>query len=460
MSANTPLLFPSFFSYALRRLLVVLSLGDGVAQLLRQVVHERQHAVALPLLLLIRAPSLRRRRRRVPVPVHGAHLGEAHRARVRLAVQHRFLQRRGGGRGLLVLVRAVELVQAVLRLLDELQRRVVLLRERQELLVLLLALARGVAYGLVQLLHLGLQAGHLRGDHLHALLRLGDERAGRLHLPLEVLLLVRARGEVLVAEALLRVVRLLLALQDAHHVLDHLDDLREVHGLRLQRVGDQRELRAVRRLRREGRDEVVRAARALDAGALLQQALLRERERLLEEVQGIVIVEDLNRLADARDLLRARLRAHVPLLLLRAALRGEVREEGLRLAQLLGGVLNVVLPSRDGHRQGAGALGLGLDRGARGRDLRLLRRLQVREAARGLLLVRDRAVQVLVHVLLHRLQDAHDLARLAAVGPEGVLRASQEGQHALALDLVEARALHDGREALAGARLQQGLAHA
>ena len=30
----------------------------------------------------------------------------------------------------------------------------------------------------------------------------------------------------------------------------------------------------------------------------------------------------------------------------------------------------------------------------------------------------------------------HDLARLAAVGPVGVLRAGEEGQHALALDLV------------------------
>ena len=52
----------------------------------------------------------------------------------------------------------------------------------------------------------------------------------------------------------------------------------------------------------------------------------------------------------------------------------------------------------------AAALRLRLDRGRGGRDLLLLRVSKLLEARRGLLLVGDSAVQVLVHLVLHRLR--------------------------------------------------------
>merc|ERR1719159_1452428 len=110
-----------------------------------------------------------------------------------------------------------------------------------------------------------------------------------------------------------------------------------------------------------------------------------------------------------------------PLALLRGALRREVREELLQVAELLGGVVDVVSGSHDAHRELAGALRLRLDRRRGGRDLRLLPRRELREARRGLLLVADRAAEVLVHLVLHRLQDPNDLAGRRAVVPKRVL---------------------------------------
>merc|ERR1719498_896807 len=57
--------------------------------------------------------------------------------------------------------------------------------------------------------------------------------------------------------------------------------------------------------------------------AVRRRALL-EAEGLLEQVQSVIVVENLDRLADRRDLLRADLAALLPLRLLRRALSREV----------------------------------------------------------------------------------------------------------------------------------------
>ena len=94
----------------------------------------------------------------------------------------------------------------------------------------------------------------------------------------------------------------------------------------------------------------------------------------------IVVVQDLDRLADSGDLLRAHRLALGPLLLLQRALGCQVRQEGLRLLHLRGRVLDVVRGGRDGHREVAAAHGLRLDGLAGGGDLCVLRRGELLEA--------------------------------------------------------------------------------
>ena len=106
------------------------------------------------------------------------------------------------------------LEQAVLCFVNQLQRRVALLLENDEVRVLLLALLRGLGDGFVQSLDLLLQLRDLlrrRGALRRGLL---DERLARGDGLLGVFLLRAALFQVLVAERLRRIVVSLLLLED------------------------------------------------------------------------------------------------------------------------------------------------------------------------------------------------------------------------------------------------------
>merc|ERR1719395_47443 len=470
----------------LRSLLLVLRGRQVTAQLLHEHVHERHDPVALAVLLLVSTPRLRRRRGRGVVERVGPNLGvhRLRRARDHLRRRRRdhvrparcgedlLLLRELLRRRFLVHGRAVELEQSVLRFVNQLQRRVALLLENDEVRVLLLALLRGLGDGFVHSLDLLLQLRDLlrrRGALRRGLL---DERLARGDGLLGVFLLRAALFQVLVAERLRRIVVSLLLLEDFLHTIDHRKHLREVNLLRLQADFKQFELRRVRRTLARHRGN--HTANAGDDGrrrSLLQQAELPrgsggchrfKGQGLLEEVQRVVIVQDLDRLADGGDLLCANLAALVPLLLLRRALRRQVREERLQVVQLLRRVLDVVGGRHDAHGQLAAALRLRLNRGRGGRDLLLLCGSKLLEARRGLLLVGDSAVQVLVHLVLHRLQDPDNLARRRAVVAERVLLPRQERQDQVPLVIIDGqRGVHDLRHPCGRRlRLQKRLAHA
>merc|ERR1719446_27021 len=180
----------------LRRLLVVLRLGAVVLELLLKVLDQRNHAVALAVLRRVRAPRLRRRRG------SSTERGDLH--------EHRRISSR---RLLLRQVRAVELEQLLLRLLQQLLRHVVLSHELRVLRMLRLALLRSLRDSLVEVLDLGLSRRDLVRRGRARLLRLLDERRARRDRVLEVLLRRLALLEILVAEGLLRVVILLLRLE-------------------------------------------------------------------------------------------------------------------------------------------------------------------------------------------------------------------------------------------------------
>merc|ERR1719473_2526259 len=125
----------------------------------------------------------------------------------------------------------VELGEAVLRDLEQLHGRVVLRRDRDELVVLRLPRGRRLRDGLVE----GGDAVRERRDLVRqlrdALRHLLDGRCDALDLELQVLLLVVRGLELGLAPLLLLLVRLLLVSKNNHQVLDHLDDLVEAHLL-------------------------------------------------------------------------------------------------------------------------------------------------------------------------------------------------------------------------------------
>ena len=85
----------------------------------------------------------------------------------------------------------------------------------------------------------------------------------------------------------------------------------------------------------------------------------RGRQGLLEEVERVVIVEDLDRLLDRDELLRAALHARVVVRLGRRAALLELGSELLVLTKRLLRILEVVLQVHDLDGGLPGALGLG-----------------------------------------------------------------------------------------------------
>merc|ERR1719316_239598 len=464
-------------------LLLVFGLRDPILQLLDEHVHERNDPVALAVLLLVGVPRRRRRRRgggRALVQLgvvrlhrgngsSGDHFRRRRGDHVRPAgrCEDLLLLRQLLHRRLLVQVRAVELEQLVLRLLDELKSRAVLRLEGDELAVLILALLGRFGNRLVQRFHLLLQTCDLVGQSRALLGHLFDGRRTRLDRLLNLRLLLARRLEFFVAVRLLGIVVFLLLSENLDHAVNHRQDLGEVHSLGLQPELDECKLRAVRGALHERRDHVPGAELPRAAGGLLDEAhvlrRLREREGLLEEVKRIVVVQDLDRLADRGDLLSAHLLTRGPLLLLQRALGRQFRHEGLRLLHLRRRVLDVVRGGRDGNCEIAAAHGLRLDRLAGSGDLFLLRGGELLEALGSRLLVADGAVEVLVHLVLHSLEHANDFTRRGAVVAERILLALKQSHDLALLVLVHARrSLHDLLEARNALRvlLDEGLAHA
>merc|ERR1719463_667296 len=436
----------------LRGLLLVLRGGDAVRELLDQHLHEGNDAIALPVLLLVRIPRRGRRRRRgiralvqlgVDLSLHRGDRSAGDHLRGR-GCDHVRPARRGEDllllgelllRRFLVHVRAVELEEAILRLLDELDSGVVLGLEGDEVLVLLLALLGRLRDRLVKRLDLLLEGRDLLRERGAALRHLLDGR--------------RARRDAILRCGLLRV-----------GILDLLGavDLLRLE-LRLEEGHSGGVARRLARFRKNG----ARPQSTCGSRLVLEEdgRGLAQREGLLEQVKRVVVVQDLDGLANSGDLLRAHRLALGPLLLLLRALHAEVGQESLRLLHLRRGVLDVVGGRRNGDRELAAPDRLRLDGLRRRGDLRLLRRRELLEARRRRLLGGHCALQVAGHLVLHGLEHAHDLTALAAVRAERVL-ALEEPDKLVALVVVDRLRLlrRLDEHGLLPRALQEGLAHA
>merc|ERR1719182_1000307 len=295
-------------------------------QVIRQLLDQRRRATRV--LLLVRA--LRRRRRR-----SHARLAEHRDARARntslgsrsllsitrirttrLHVDALLLRELAALRGV-VRGRVVELVQTVLRNPEELHRGVVLRLHRGVLRVLSLTGLRRLGDRLVQSNDAVAQGLDVVLKRSNALLHLRDRGLQARDLALELTLLVLRSVELRLAPLLLLLVVLLLLLQQDNHVIDHLDDLLEPSLLAHERELDHAELRRVLLVlqvpeRREGLVAHV-------AGRLRHLEQSRRRKSLLEEIQGVIIVQDLDGLRNRNRLLRAARLARLIVLLRRGA---------------------------------------------------------------------------------------------------------------------------------------------
>merc|ERR1719269_253377 len=357
--------------------------------------------------------------------------------------------------GRLVHRRVVELVQAVLSDAKQLHSRVVLRRHRDELLVLSLVRLRSFRDRLVERNDAILQRLDLVLQRRDAALHLLDGRRQTLQLVLQVDLLVLRRFELRLAPLLLRLVVLLLLAEQHNHVVHHLDDLVEAHLLALEGKLDEAQLLrvALRRVlhRREGLVANVTLAAHLEKR--------RRRKRLLEQVQRIVIVQDLDRLLDRDELLRARLHPRVVVSTRCRAALLQLLKELLVLAQRFLRVLEVVLQVDDLNSHLAVLLRLHLDRLSRGRNLLLLRSDQRFEFGDGSVLILRDVAQLLLHVLEQLLQDTDDLARSRRV--TSLRRSRQELRQRAARVAVHGLAVHNQvAESARGVALQEHGRHA
>merc|ERR1719375_411075 len=351
--------------------------------------------------------------------------------------------------------RVVELVQAVLGDAKQLHSRVVLRRHRDELRVLGLARLRSLCDRLVERNNAFLQRLDLVLQRRDAALHLLDGRRQTLQLVLQVDLLVLRCFELRLAPLLLRVVVLLFLAEQHNHVVDHLDDLLEAHLLALEsKLGEAQLLRVALRCTLHRRQRLV-ANVAL--GAHLQKR--RRRKRLLEQIQRIVVVQDLDRLLDSDELLRARLHPRVVVRTRCRATLLQLFKELLVLAQRFLRVLEVILQVDDLHGHLAVLLRLHLDRLSRGRDLLLLRSNQSFEFGDGSVLILRDVAQLLLHVLEQLLQDSHDLARSRRV--TSLRRSRQELRQRAARVAVQGLAVQNQvAESVRGVALQEHARHA
>mmetsp|Transcript_77034 Transcript_77034/g.193766 ORF Transcript_77034/g.193766 Transcript_77034/m.193766 type:complete len:270 (+) Transcript_77034:570-1379(+) len=251
----------------------------------KQPVNHGENSRTALLLVLIR--GLRRRGQSSFVKLHEGEADAIVACIARMAVLLLLTLRRGLQQGL-----AVDFVQALLGMLDDLFGGSVAGHALLELCILGLALLRGLRDRLVQCPDALLQGRDLVCESGDSLLDFLDGRVDVRHTTLQRLLLVGGIIKLLGAILLLIVVIRLLLLQSRHETLDHLDDLIHADLLAIQRQRDEVEA-SVAVTRQDLRTDPLHQVPCLGAhrGSScleLQEARAGARESFLEQLKGIV----------------------------------------------------------------------------------------------------------------------------------------------------------------------------
>jgi len=182
-----------------------------------------------------------------------------------------------------------------------------------------LARCSGLCHALVQLLDAFLQCCDGLGESGDGLLRVIDRLREVLDFVIKSLHLVLSFVDLLLAVHLLRVVSDLLLPEQLHHVIDHLDDFGEANFAALEGHRDERDAVVLALASAAGSVQDFQSipSHLYAADSHLQQR--GARQRLLEELQGVVIVQDPDSVRQGQQLLRPHLAPQLPLRLLLSA---------------------------------------------------------------------------------------------------------------------------------------------
>mmetsp|Transcript_39510 Transcript_39510/g.88437 ORF Transcript_39510/g.88437 Transcript_39510/m.88437 type:complete len:305 (+) Transcript_39510:854-1768(+) len=252
----------------------------------------------------------------------------------------------------------------------------------------------------------GLRCIRDRGiEVLERLAKLFDLIVSGVELPLTIFLLVV-------------IVQLLLA-QDSNKVINEREDLLEAHLAARERHGD--EVQSCLAALLCSHAQALHHGRSLPPLTLTICNQLQEAgawQGLLEEFEGVVIVQDLDCLSNGDLLLSPHLLNLIPLLVLCCAVLIHVCQELLILTQSFLRVLEVIGHVGDIHTQLANAHGLILNGSSVSSELLLLCCHQLGLSLLCICLSTSDGLKVLAHLILHHLQDAYNLAagwRIATV---------------------------------------------
>mmetsp|Transcript_70750 Transcript_70750/g.160708 ORF Transcript_70750/g.160708 Transcript_70750/m.160708 type:complete len:270 (-) Transcript_70750:560-1369(-) len=254
---------------------------------------------------------------------------------------------------------------------------------------------------------------------------------------LQALLLIVGLVELLSAVLLLVVVIQLLRLQVCHHAVNHGCDLLEANLLSMEGESNQVKTHAIEADRFINFPELLQGTSTLQAvcDADLNEAGRRAGKGLLEQLQGVVIIEHLDGFCKGSEFIRARLHPLFPFCLLSGAALFQVCEETLVDKQCLLRVPKVVFHLLDGDTQLPNFCHLGLDGGGECEDLLLFGAHQglVCLDGRGL---RGRSIrEACAHLVTQRFQDPGDLTALRGVA--GILASCEERQHCLPIVVLK-----------------------
>mmetsp|Transcript_106220 Transcript_106220/g.342685 ORF Transcript_106220/g.342685 Transcript_106220/m.342685 type:complete len:339 (-) Transcript_106220:892-1908(-) len=241
----------------------------------------------------------------------------------------------------LVRLRVVELHELALGNLQEALRGSVGSKDLGELCVLTLPRGRGLAHLLVKLLDAARERLDAPDDFCEVVLGVGDDGllvGDAAHGVLDLVLCPVDLGQ---AEGPLVVVVLLLLAEEGGEVVDLGEQRVEADLAAAQGHLQEVEPRVPAGSLAQRRQCLVPSLATGDVN--LHKAHLGARERLFEELQRLVIIEDLDGLRERNHLLRLYVLVELPLSLFRITLLLQVRQELLVLRKALFGVLEVVV---------------------------------------------------------------------------------------------------------------------
>mmetsp|Transcript_4638 Transcript_4638/g.10465 ORF Transcript_4638/g.10465 Transcript_4638/m.10465 type:complete len:476 (+) Transcript_4638:821-2248(+) len=295
-----------------------------------------------------------------------------------------------------------------------------------------------------------------RGDRR---LRTGDCVSRIGNRALQALFLVVGLVELRTAVLLLLIIIHLLLFQVRHHAINHADDLLETGLLAMERHHEELEAAAVTSRHTlhcvPRHHQGTHLPRAHAPTPHLHEAGSGSWQSLLEEVKGVVIIQNLDCLCQGGELIGARLHPDVPLRGLCSAALIEICEELFVLKERLLCGREVILHLLDCNAQLADLLGLLLDGSGEGRQLLLLGGHECFVGGDGALLRGSFLREALCHLIAQLLQDSGDLAALRRVFV--ALLAREEGQETLPVHVGHLASAAEGQlpKGLRQARLQE-----